>query len=100
VREGASRNTHENAVECAKIARERGWTRLLLVTSARHMKRAAGCFRAEGLAFDALPVDHRSHARGVTLSPRSGSLDLSTDALREYAGRIVYRVRGYSVAWP
>jgi hypothetical protein len=64
------------------------------------MQRAAGCFRAEGLAFDTLPVDHVAHARGVSIAPRAGALDLSTDALRELAGRMVYRARGYSVAWP
>jgi uncharacterized SAM-binding protein YcdF (DUF218 family) len=101
VREGTSRNTHENAVECGKIARERSWTRLVVVTSAMHMVRAAGCFRAEGLAFDTLPVDHRSGgARGMSLLPRAGALDASTYSLREHAGRIIYRARGYATAWP
>jgi len=102
VREGASRNTHENAVECARIVRERGWTKLLLVTSAMHMQRAAGCFRAEGLTFDALPVDHRSSNVGIWVSvlPRADRLQTSTFALRELAGRLVYRARGYATAWP
>src|SRR5262249_48246004 len=54
--EGESRNTHENAAFVAKIARERGWTKIALVTSAAHMKRAAGCMRAEGIEVAPIPV--------------------------------------------
>ncbi len=57
VLEERSTNTHENAVESARIARERGFTRDLLVTSAAHMLRARGCFLREGLAVDTLAVD-------------------------------------------
>ena len=35
-----SLNTHENAVESVRIARERGWVRDVLVTSAAHVARA------------------------------------------------------------
>lgn len=98
-----SRNTHQNAVEAARIVRERGWTRLLLVTSAFHFERAAGCFRREGLKFDALPVDFRSYdprrSSGSWL-PRVEALNESTMALREYVGRVVYAFRGYSAPWP
>jgi uncharacterized SAM-binding protein YcdF (DUF218 family) len=92
----ASRNTRENAVEAARIAGERGWTRLLLVTSAAHMPRALGCFRAVGLAPDALPVDHRAARGGGPWVPRASALDASTDALREWTGRLVYRALGYA----
>ncbi len=98
VAETRSRNTRENAVESARIVRERGWRTLLLVTSAAHMDRALGSFRAVGLAPDALPVDFRgSDARGGWL-PRAHALELSTEMLRELAGRAVYRVAGYSAA--
>jgi len=99
----ASRNTHENAVESARVVRERGWSRLLLVTSALHMPRAAGCFKKVGLTFDTLAVDFRSGAApdgAEPFLPRAGSLATSTDVLRELAGRVVYRARGYSVAYP
>ncbi|HXN33592.1 MAG TPA: YdcF family protein, partial [Polyangiaceae bacterium] len=56
-----SRNTYENAVESRRIAEGSGWTRLLIVTSAFHMPRALGCFRAVGLAVDTLPVDYRAY---------------------------------------
>ena len=97
VSETRSRNTHENAVESARIASERGWNRLLLVTSAAHMPRALGCFRQVGLSPDALPVDFRGgDGRGESWLPRAAALDASTAALRELAGRVVYRLLGYS----
>jgi uncharacterized SAM-binding protein YcdF (DUF218 family) len=98
--EDQSRNTRENAVNSARIVRERGWRRLLLVTSAFHMQRAAGAFRAAGLSFDTLPVDFRSHDPDrfpQSWLPRASCLAQSTLALHEWAGRLAYRARGYSL---
>jgi uncharacterized SAM-binding protein YcdF (DUF218 family) len=95
--EGQSRNTRENALFSAPIIAAHGWKRILIVTSAWHMPRALGCFRAVGIEADALPVDHRSRANpGFAWNPRVKYLANSTDALRELFGRIVYRVRGYA----
>ncbi|HEX9241907.1 MAG TPA: YdcF family protein [Anaeromyxobacter sp.] len=95
--EASSRNTRENAIESSRIAAARGWHTILLVTSAAHMPRALGCFRAVGLEPDALPVDHRAgDGQGQAWLPRAGGLARSTDALRELLGRFVYRVAGYS----
>lgn len=93
-----ARNTWENAVETKKLAQANGWKKLLLVTSARHMGRSLGCFRAVELPVDALVVDRRSHAHGhrLSLQPRAAELEQSTEALRELFGRVVYRVRGYA----
>jgi uncharacterized SAM-binding protein YcdF (DUF218 family) len=96
--EDKARNTRENAVEVASIARARGWTRMVVVTSAMHMPRALDCFRAVNLEVDALPVDYRSHdTRRFASSwlPRATSLAESAGAIRELAGRVIYRVRGY-----
>jgi uncharacterized SAM-binding protein YcdF (DUF218 family) len=75
----------------------------LLVTSAVHLKRAAGCVRRAGLDFDTWPVDFRSYDptrfTGSWL-PRADSLAESSTALREYLGRAVYSWLGYSVSWP
>ena len=95
--ESHSRNTRENAVESARIVSERGWHRLLLITSAWHMPRAVGCFRAVGLTPDVLPVDHlATDGSDEGWLPRARALDLSTEMLRELAGRVVYEVMGYS----
>ncbi len=97
LQETKSRNTWENAVESARVIEAQGWRKLLLITSAAHLPRAAGCFRAQGLTFDVLAVDHRG-AEGVEggLLPRASGLDASTNALRELVGRLVYRLKGYT----
>lgn len=97
--EDVSRNTRENAVESAKIARREGWQSVLVITSAFHMPRALGCFRAVGLPVDTLAVDLRSDRAPKSLNdllPRTHALHTSAAALRELAGRVIYRVRGYS----
>ncbi len=94
--ETRSRNTRENAIESARIVKARGWGTLLLVTSAAHMERALACFRASGLFPDALPVDFRGAVHAPSWLPRASALEKSTDALRELAGRRVYRWMGYS----
>ena len=96
VLERESRNTRENAEQSARLVRERGWKTLLLVTSAAHMPRAAATFRKSGLDVDLYPVDHRYGARTWVLLPRSDAFDRSSAALRELAGRLVYRVAGYA----
>lgn len=95
--ETRSRNTRENATESAPIIAARGWKRVLLVTSAWHVPRALGCFRAVGLSPDVLPVDHRAApGPGYGWLPRAAALSASTDALRETFGGLVYRVMGYA----
>ena len=99
VLEDRSTNTHENALASVKLARERGWTRTLLVTSAAHMERARGCFVREGLAVDTLSVDFCSYdpsRSAASWLPRSAALAGSTAALRERVGRLIYRMRGWS----
>jgi uncharacterized SAM-binding protein YcdF (DUF218 family) len=94
--ERESRNTLENAQRSARIVRERGWRSLLLVTSAMHMPRAAATFRKAGLEVDLLPVDRRYGPKSGNWMPRVESLERSTGALRELAGRLVYRAAAYS----
>jgi uncharacterized SAM-binding protein YcdF (DUF218 family) len=96
--EDQAKNTRENAVYIAKIARERGWRSVVVVTSAMHMPRALDCFRAVSLPVDALPVDYNSYdARRFAAGwlPRSVFLEESAAAIREIAGRVIYRIRGY-----
>jgi len=96
--EDRARNTRENAVESAAIVRAHDWKSVLIVTSAFHMPRAHGCFRAVGLDVDAMPVDFRSFKSPYSseLVPRAEHLMQSSGALREWFGRGIYRLRGYS----
>jgi uncharacterized SAM-binding protein YcdF (DUF218 family) len=99
VTERRSRNTRENALEAERIIREKGWEKLLLVTSAAHLPRALGTFEAVGLKPDTLAVDVRArewHPRGTWWQPRASNLSAGTDALRELFGRWVYHLRGWT----
>ena len=95
--EDKARNTRENAVYSEAIAKQRGWSKLLVVTSAFHMKRSAGCFNAVGLEFDTLAVDYRATRQPRSwIQPRASFLAVSTAMIRELGGRFIYRVQGYS----
>ena len=96
--EGDARNTREIAVYSAAIVKQRGWKKVLLVTSAFHMKRALGCFVAAGLHPDTRSTDFHEYSSRYSLSwqPRANHLSGSTGALREYVGRMVYELRGYT----
>lgn len=98
--EEKARNTYENAVYSQQIARERGFKKVLVVTSAFHMKRARECFAAVGMDVDTLLVDYRvRRSRGLgskSWIPRVAYLSSSTDTLREMVGLYIYRLRGYA----
>jgi uncharacterized SAM-binding protein YcdF (DUF218 family) len=98
--EEKARNTRENAVYSERIARERGFASVLMVTSAFHMRRSIECFEAVGMKVDTLAVDfraHRSDGPGKTSwLPRAGFLADSTRTLREMAGLYIYRLQGYA----
>ena len=96
--EERARNTRENAVYSKRIADERGFEKVVIVTSAFHMRRAAECFAAVDMNVDRLIVDYRAHARlpRVALFPRAGNLAESERMLREFFGLYIYRARGYA----
>jgi uncharacterized SAM-binding protein YcdF (DUF218 family) len=94
--EGASRTTADNARNAA-AASPNSQAPWLLVTSAFHMPRAVGAFRAEGLAVIAAPTDWQidPHApwQGWSASERLRLLDLS---VKEYLGMLAYYLTGRS----
>ncbi|WP_158498857.1 YdcF family protein [Magnetospira sp. QH-2] len=55
--EDRSRSTWENAHEVRLIAKERGWSHLLLVSDRFHLPRAKDMFRRHGLTVSGAPVD-------------------------------------------
>ena len=89
-----SRNTFENALFVKQIARPQPGQHWLLVTSAFHMPRAMGCFRAVGFPVTAFPVDYRY---GALTAPRFDFFDGLSElkyAVHEYTGLVVYRLTG------
>jgi uncharacterized SAM-binding protein YcdF (DUF218 family) len=95
-----SRNTRENAVRSAAILEAEGDGRVLLVTSALHMRRALAAFRAAGVDAVPVPTDFTGPVATVPVMrwiPDAGALLATTRALKEYLGYAVYWARGWIV---
>jgi uncharacterized SAM-binding protein YcdF (DUF218 family) len=97
IAEEQARNTIENAVFSRLIARPKPGERWLLITSAHHMPRAMGAFRAAGFPVQAYPVDWRT-AGPIDLTRPFGSLAeglARTDtAMHEWVGLLAYWLAG------
>lgn len=98
VLEDRSRNTVENAAFTRELVAPKPGDRWFLVTSAYHMPRAVGCFRAQGFAVEAWPVDYRT--RGAEDATRlfasaSSGLGRVDTAVREWVGLVSYWMLGY-----
>lgn len=95
--ERVSRNTHDNAVNSARLLEARGMRTILLVTSAFHMRRAEALFAAQGLQVIPAPTDYQRLVMEPVLPrwlPTVDDLARSTHALREHAGYWVYSLQG------
>ena len=97
--EGGSINTRENALRSYEMLAPLGIRRILLVTSATHMPRAAGAFRKAGFEVIAAPADfHSGWGESDFFSqcvPRPENLVETEVALHEWVGVGVYRLRGW-----
>lgn len=95
-----SRNTYENAVYGAELIGRAGCESNLLVTSAWHMSRAKATFVRQGIPVTAVPVDIRSAPMSggsiTQLVPRADALAESSQAIMEWLGILVYRLRGWA----
>ena len=86
--EGRSRNTAENAAFSRTLVQPETGSRWILVTSAFHMPRAVGAFRAAGFSVQAYPVEY-------ILTPSAGD---ARKALKETIALAYYRLTGRSDA--
>lgn len=95
--EDRSRTTYENALFTKQILGARAGERWLLVTSAFHMPRAVGAFRAVGFEVTPWPVDYRTRGYMDLLrfppNPSEGWRRIDV-AVKEWIGLIVYRLTG------
>ena len=92
--ERKSRNTIESARAVGKILAGR---RIILVTSAFHMKRASAMFKAQGLEVLPAPAGYTTDQRGLSLFflfPTADNLHVSTMAMHEYLSYVWYKGRG------
>ncbi len=95
--EDKSRNTAENAAFARAMLQPKPGERWLLVTSAWHMPRAIGVFRAAGFPVTAYPTDFRTAGPESLTDPFSrvaSGLNLADVAVREWIGLIAYRLTG------
>lgn len=93
-KEGASDNTGENARFSARVLREAGISRVLVVSNAWHLKRALPVFEREGLAPIAAATGfQRPPLLPNDLLPSAGGLMASRWAMHEWIGQIWYRLR-------
>ena len=94
-----SRNTFENAEFVKQMARPRPDEHWLLVSSAFHMPRAMGCFRAAGFSVSAFPVDFHYGSEPMPRFDLFDGLSELKYAIHEYTGLIVYRLTGKTQAF-
>lgn len=87
--EGESRTTWENALYSARLLREAGISKVVLVTHAWHMPRARWCFEQQGLQVIAAPFGYDRGSR--SLLPDGQSLWLNGLLVNELAGRWMYQ---------
>ena len=95
--ETGSHNTWQNAIYTKKLVAPRPGERWLLVTSAFHMWRAMGCFRAAEFDVIPWPVDFRTRGPEdlMRFSPRPSTAWRRIDLVsKEWVGLIAYYLTG------
>lgn len=101
VLEDTSRTTVENARFTRKLVAPKPGERWLLVTSAHHMPRSIGVFRAAGFDVEAYPVDWRTRGFSDATWPfdkLSAGLARCDVAVHEWTGLVAYWISGKSSA--
>lgn len=93
--EGESDNTRENALKTAALLKEAGVSRVLLVSHAWHLPRAALAFSRAGLEVVPMPtLFQRGVPTALDYLPQADGLRASRTALHEWLGRFWYWLRG------
>ncbi len=91
---GPVRDTHDEALAVARLARARGWQRVLLVTHPWHMRRSAAVFAKVGVSVICVPCVEGSYDQDA-LNETWGRLAAFRDWLHEVIGYQIYRWRGW-----
>jgi uncharacterized SAM-binding protein YcdF (DUF218 family) len=87
-------NTHDEALDLARLCRERGWKRVLAVTSPTHTRRASATLERTGLAVISVPsieTDFDLTRMDCPCDRRRAFVPI----IHERIGLLVYRHRGW-----
>ncbi len=97
--EKKARNTRENAIYSGKILKEKyPEAKILLITSAFHMRRAEACFRKAGMKPDLHSTSFLAYHQPFSLSgfiPSASAFQTTTLLFKEWVGMAVYFAAGY-----
>jgi uncharacterized SAM-binding protein YcdF (DUF218 family) len=100
VLESSSHDTHDEAVLIAPMLKSLRVQRTILVTSAIHIPRSLGTFRAVGV--DAIPAPVREPGAALPRirrwSPSTVGLLFSSQLVHEFLGIAYYRARGWWIS--
>jgi uncharacterized SAM-binding protein YcdF (DUF218 family) len=92
---GVIGNTHDEAVRVAEMFRARGWTRLLLVTSPTHTRRAAATFERAGVPVVISVPAMDTDVDIVRLGRSDDRLFAFGSIAHEWIGLAIYHLRGW-----
>ena len=97
---GICRDTRDEALKTAELARQRGWKRVIVVSSGYHLRRAEGVFRQTGLEVDMvgaefLGLEHRDGGAWIRAVPDSEGFRHFNYWLHEELGLVYYRLKGW-----
>lgn len=93
--EGKSRDTRENALFTREICKAKGIEKIILITSAVHMRRSVMLF---GRHFDHIlpyPTAHKTSPKGYSIHaflPEAPHMEAISFAMKEYLGILFYTV--------
>ena len=96
--EDRARDTYENVLFGKRLAEPKSGEQWVLITSAMHMPRAVGVFRAQDWNVLPYPVDYRTTGdyRLTGHFSIAGGLTTLNVAAKEWLGLIIYRLMGWT----
>ena len=97
---GVCASTHDEALRAAKLCKERGWKKVIIVTSAFHMRRAEAAFRTIGVPIVCVACDFRGlnqidSGQWYSLFPQLRGFEDLEIYVHEETGWFYYRWHGW-----
>ena len=94
--EQESRSTYENAFNSARLLKQKGIHKIILVTEAYHMRRSEACFRHQGVDVVPAACGFRIFSNTAIQSyiPTWEAIAWNEDTLHEAIGLCWYKLRG------